>query len=75
MRDFYRADLSLLGCNSLNPSPKEMARRLGGIRELFEAGKLQLESKWTPVPIDEAAGAYEKLMKRTTDEKFVVVME
>ncbi|KAM0255614.1 hypothetical protein ACHAQJ_005619 [Trichoderma viride] len=75
MRDFYRADLSLLGCNSLNPSPKDMARRLGGIRELFESGKLKFESKWTPVSIDEAAGAYEKLMKRTTDDKYVVVME
>lgn len=75
MRDFYRADLSLLGCNSLNPSPKEMARRLKGIKDLFEAGELNMESKWTPVPIDQAAEAYEKLMKRTTDEKYVVVME
>ncbi|KAL7922774.1 chaperonin 10-like protein [Trichoderma austrokoningii] len=75
MRDFYRADLSLVGCNSLNPSPKEMARRLRGIKDLFEAGELSAESKWTPVPLEQAVEAYERLMKRTTDDKYVVVME
>ncbi|KAL7784555.1 hypothetical protein V8C37DRAFT_395628 [Trichoderma ceciliae] len=74
MGNFYRADLSLLGCNSLNTSAKEMARRLSAIKELFESGKLQPESKWTPVPIDQATGAYDKLMKRATHEKYVVVM-
>ncbi|KAL7947980.1 GroES-like protein [Trichoderma barbatum] len=74
MRDFYRADLSLLGCNSLNPSAKEMARRLSAITKLFEAGKLKSESKWTPVPIDQAVEAYGKLLKKTTNEKYVVVM-
>ncbi|RFU75134.1 hypothetical protein TARUN_7136 [Trichoderma arundinaceum] len=74
MRDFYRADLSLLGCNSLNPSAKDMARRLSGLRELFESGKLKAESKWTSVPLDQAVEAYEKLMKKATDEKYVVVM-
>ncbi|KAH6607127.1 hypothetical protein Trco_003440 [Trichoderma cornu-damae] len=74
MRDFYRADLSLLGCNSLNPSAKDMARRLRGMRELFESGKLEAESKWTPVPIDQAVEAYGKLMRRETDVKYVIVM-
>ncbi|PTB60327.1 hypothetical protein M431DRAFT_502442 [Trichoderma harzianum CBS 226.95] len=75
MRDFYRADLSLLGCNSLNPSAKDMARRMSSMAKLFESGKLKSGSKWTPVPIDQAVEAYGKLMKRTTEEKFVVVME
>ncbi|KAL7930386.1 GroES-like protein [Trichoderma chlorosporum] len=74
MRDFYRADLSLLGCNSLNPSAKDMARRMSAIAELVEAGKLKSESKWTPVPIDQAVEAYGKLLKKTTNEKYVVVM-
>lgn len=74
MRDFYRADLSLIGCNTLNPSAKEMARRLTVIKDLFEAGKLTTESKWTPVPIDQAVEAYDKLKKKATEEKYVVVM-
>ncbi|EHK22736.1 uncharacterized protein TRIVIDRAFT_29667 [Trichoderma virens Gv29-8] len=74
MRDFYRADLSLLGCNSLNPSAKDMARRLSALKEHFESGKLKSDSKWISVPIDQAVEAYDKLLKRTTNEKYVVVM-
>ncbi|KAL6856634.1 GroES-like protein [Trichoderma novae-zelandiae] len=75
MRDFYRSDLSLLGCNSLNPSAKEMARRLNAITKLFESGKLKPDGRWTPVPLDQAVEAYGRLLKRTTREKYVVVME
>ncbi|PTB70303.1 GroES-like protein [Trichoderma citrinoviride] len=69
MRYFYRADLSLFGCNSLNPSAKEMARRLNAITGLFESGKLKPDGKWTPVPLDQALDAYGKLMKKATREK------
>ncbi|TFA99002.1 hypothetical protein CCMA1212_009199 [Trichoderma ghanense] len=75
MRDFYRSDLSLLGCNSLNPSAKEMARRLNAITELFESGKLKPDGRWTPVPLDQAVEAYGKLLNKATRAKNVIVME
>ncbi|KAL7816700.1 GroES-like protein [Trichoderma gracile] len=75
MRDFYRSDLSLFGCNSLNPSAKEMARRLNAITKLFESGKLKPDGRWTPVPLGQAVEAYGKLMKKATTEKYVIVME
>ncbi|PTB79937.1 GroES-like protein [Trichoderma longibrachiatum ATCC 18648] len=75
MRDFYRSDLSLFGCNSLNPSAKEMARRLNAITTLFESGKLRPDGRWTPVPLDQAVEAYEKLLTKATRGKYVIVME
>ncbi|KND89246.1 Zinc-type alcohol dehydrogenase-like protein [Tolypocladium ophioglossoides CBS 100239] len=71
----YRSDITLHGCNSLNQSAQEMARRMEGLGSLFESRRLLPQGNWTPVPLNRATGAYEALLNKSSTEKFLVVMD
>jgi NADPH:quinone reductase-like Zn-dependent oxidoreductase len=49
LRDFYREEKTLVGCNSLKCSAEEMAEELKSMTSMFESGELKLPSveNWT----------------------------
>ncbi|KAJ6439312.1 Zinc-type alcohol dehydrogenase-like protein [Purpureocillium lavendulum] len=70
----YRNDTSLHGCNSLNQSATDMARRLQQLDPLLASGALRPSDGWTEVELDNALGAYEAVIAKPSGQKFVITM-
>jgi NADPH:quinone reductase-like Zn-dependent oxidoreductase len=73
MLDFYRAEKSLVGVNTVSHSSEEMAALLGDLEPLFETGrwKSAASEDWEEVRIENAAEAYASRDGR----RFVITME
>lgn len=76
MTGFYRAEKTLVGCNTLLYAVEEMATVLAEIAPAFESGELKAaaEGEWKEVNLDDGVGAYEKAGQRGGG-KYVIVME
>lgn len=76
MKDLYREEKSILGCNSLLYSMKEMTEQMAALTEEFEKGVLvgAKEGEWTEVKLDDAVEVYGKAAAGTK-QKFVFVLE
>jgi len=76
MKEMYREEKILVGCNSLKYSVEYMAAELAEMTASFEKEVLTAskDGAWTSVPLENAVEAYEKLAAKKTKEKFVIVM-
>lgn len=76
LKDFYREEKMLVGCNSLRYTVEEFAQVMAGMTPDFEKGLLKAakEGEWTKVRLEDAVEGYERAGKRT-GEKIVLVME
>lgn len=76
LKDLYRLEHSLVGCNSVAQDPREMAAWLKELSTLFDAGELQAPdvSGYESITLDKAAEAYEELSKGK-HKKFMIVSE
>jgi len=75
MKDVYRKEKSIIGCNSLNYSAEEIGKILQGLTKGFEAGLLRAtrEDKLVLVRLGpQTLNAYEEISRRT-GRKFVIV--
>lgn len=66
MTGFYRDEKSLIGCNTLLYSVKEMGPVLAQITELFDTGALdasKVGGPWKAVKLDDAVNVYEEVLK------------
>ena len=74
MRDFYRAEKTLLGLNSVDHSSALMAEVLRGLERFFESGRwMQGEAgKWTEISIEKAAEVY---LQPAKGHKYVINLE
>ena len=69
--DFYRADLSLLGLNTLSLSAEACAKILTGLADSFDRGSLQVP-KFEEMPLEKAQEAY-RTMSNGTGAKVVLI--
>ncbi|KAJ3535721.1 hypothetical protein NM208_g7021 [Fusarium decemcellulare] len=74
MRDFYRAEKSLIGINSGAHKISFMARLLRNIDPIFQNKRWEqaVDGKWTEVTLEEASNVY---MNHAPGEKFVIKMQ
>ncbi|SCV04280.1 LAME_0H17194g1_1 [Lachancea meyersii CBS 8951] len=74
MKDFYRQEKTLIGCNSLSYSVQSMAQEMADLTAEFENGRLAppREELWSAVSLEEAVDIY-KEGKRSAG-KFVITM-
>ncbi|SCU85381.1 LAMI_0C11056g1_1 [Lachancea mirantina] len=75
MKDFYRHEKCLIGCNSLSYSAQELARLMGEFTLEFENGKLiaPREEIWEKIPLNQAVGAYQRALEDSS-HKYLIVM-
>jgi len=75
MKEFYREERILVGCNSLKYSAAQMAKELAAISPSFEKGLLKAAGagEWTEMKLEDGVEAYEKASTRGAG-KFVIVM-
>ena len=72
MLDFYRAEKTAIGVNTVAHSSAEMAALLRDMGGVFESGKWkQLIGSWEEVRLDDAVAAYSRAGK---DKKYVITM-
>lgn len=76
MRDFYRQEKSLIGCNSLSYSAQEMAKEMSIMTTMFESGKLKIPANdvWTVVSLGNAVEVYQHAEQKQSS-KYVISME
>lgn len=76
LKNFYRQEMSLVGCNSLSYSAEEMAKEMTAMSSEFEKGTLVPadEKIWTKIGLDQAVEAYEEARHKGA-AKYVIVME
>lgn len=76
MTGFYRKEGALFGVNSLAYGVEEMVELLGGMKGLFEIGKVKgaEEGSWNEVPLENVVEAY-KMAGERGKGKFVLVMQ
>lgn len=76
MRDFYRQEKSLIGCNSLSYSAKEMSSELATISTMFESERLKVPNidAWTVVDLKQAVEVYQNAEQQQSS-KYVISME
>ncbi|RSL74750.1 hypothetical protein CEP53_000026 [Fusarium sp. AF-6] len=74
MRDFYRAEKSLIGINSVAHKSSVMAELLQSLEPIFQSGKWEQASdgKWKEITLEEAAKVY---VDHAPGEKFVIKMQ
>ncbi|CEP60574.1 quinone oxidoreductase family protein LALA0_S01e14026g [Lachancea lanzarotensis] len=75
MKDLYRHEKSIIGCNSLSYDAHTMALDMAELAPDFESGKLlpPREELWTPINLQEALQVYK--MDKKGVEKYVIVMD
>ncbi|KAI8664169.1 PKS-ER domain-containing protein [Fusarium keratoplasticum] len=73
MRDFYRAEKSLIGINSVSHKSSVMAELLQSLEPIFQSGKWEQagNDKWKEVILEEAEKVY---LDHAPGEKFVIKM-
>lgn len=73
MRDFYRAEKSLIGVNSVAHKSSVMAELLQNLEPLFQSGKWEQAGggKWKEVTLEDAEKVY---LNHGSGEKFVIKM-
>ncbi|KAH7146141.1 chaperonin 10-like protein [Dactylonectria macrodidyma] len=71
MRDFYRAEKSLFGVNSVDHTSASMAKVLRELESLFESGrwKQAVDGKWAEVDVEKAVDVY---LHAAKGDKFVI---
>lgn len=76
LKDLYRLERSLVGCNSVEHSAAFMADLFRKMSPLFESGKMTPPdlSRWEKIKIDDVAKAYEE-MAQGSRKKFAIVEE
>lgn len=74
--NLYRKGHSIVGCNSLGASLKEMKEFMVKLREGFESGELEPPSShgWTTIGLDGVVDAY-RSMAEGRKEKFLIEMQ
>ena len=73
-KQLYRLEHSIVGCNSVEHSARDMAAWLQKMKEPFESGQLKAPdlSRFTEVKLENVVNAYEE-MGRHSPKKFVIV--
>lgn len=76
IKELYRKEHSLVGCNSLNYTIEEMAEAMESMSEKFQSGSLiaPKEESLTKIGINEAVEAY-RSMKNHSSKKYVICFE
>ncbi|RSM15537.1 hypothetical protein CDV31_004973 [Fusarium ambrosium] len=74
MRDFYRAEKSLIGINSVAHKSSVMAELLQSLEPIFQSGKWEQagDGKWKEITLEEAVKVY---LDHAPGEKFVIKMQ
>lgn len=74
LKDLYRGERSIVGCNSVEHSAAFMAGLFRTMNPLFEAGALTPPdlSRWDQIRLSDAGKAYEELSKGSR-KKFVII--
>lgn len=75
LKDFYRNEKSLVGCNTLSHSAPKLAKELAAMSQALEKGDITPEDEkvWTKFSLGQAAEAYRK--SEEGSGKYVLVME
>ena len=73
MKQLYRNEHSVVGCNSVEHSAHEMAERLEKMKDLFESEELNAPdvAKFTEVKLVDAVRAYNE-MANGSRKKFII---
>ncbi|KAM0421420.1 hypothetical protein ACHAPT_010774 [Fusarium lateritium] len=74
MRDFYRAEKSLIGINSVSHKSSAMAELLQSLEPIFQSGKWKQagDGKWKEITLEEAEKLY---LDHAPGEKFVIKIQ
>jgi NADPH:quinone reductase-like Zn-dependent oxidoreductase len=70
--DLYRRRLRLLGINTVALTVEDGARILDQLRPLFEAGRLRPHPRLEPLPLEDAARAYEQVARGSASKVVLV---
>jgi NADPH:quinone reductase-like Zn-dependent oxidoreductase len=70
--DFYRRRLRLLGINTVALTVEDGARILDKLRPLFESGRLHPHPQLEPLPLEDAARAYEQVARGSASKVILV---